>query len=156
MPQAIIPDPTSIPNGPDIDGWREAQNRLRIALGKDVTFEVPETPVWPDGTQLDRETGLPFDPTIEPVSGGGYTEVTIKVMPVTHPIRPREADNVSPNEAAGLLYEGNMILLTAEADFPLIEGATRFVLDGRRFGITDIMPDGLTRVDRYLVYGEAL
>lgn len=156
MPRGVIPDPTLLTNGPDLDGWRDAMNRLRIALGQDITFKVPVAPVYAAGVQLDPETHAPYDPTILPESGGDTTDVIIRVGVVQRPIRSaRPADDVDMGSAAGPMLTTNVALIIGEADYVSIQDATAFVLNGRDYGITDIYPDGLTRIDRYIVYGEA-
>lgn len=156
MPRGVIPDPTLLTNGPDLDGWRDAMNRLRVALGQDIAFQVPVTPVWPAGVQLDPENGRPYDPTIQPESGGDTTDVIVRVGVVQPPIRTGSArDDVDMGSAAGPMLTTNVALIVGEADYPAIQDATTFVLNGRDYRITDILPDGLTRVDRYIAYGEA-
>ena len=156
MPQGIIPDPTLLKNGPDMDGWRDAQNRLRVALGQDITFKVPIPAVYAAGVQLDPENGRPYDPTIKPESGGGTTDVIVRVSVVSRPIRAaRPEDDVDSGSAAGPMLTPPILLLVGVTDSPTIQDAVSFVYDGRNFAITDIIADGLTRVDRYIVYGEA-
>lgn len=155
MPRAVIPSPSGpVENGPDLAGWREAQDRLREALGEDVTFSIPLPKTYDESVALDPETGEPYDPTVVPTSGGGFTSVIVRATVVFHPIKRGDEDQVEQS-AVGMMDIKNVALLVGEADYPGIQDAAEFVLHGRDYRITDMMPDGLVGIDRYVVYGAA-
>ena len=72
MPRVIFPDNALAPPAsstgprPDLDGFAEAQGRLRQMIGVDAVFLVDGEPIWPAGTPIDPETGKPYDPFLEP------------------------------------------------------------------------------------------
>lgn len=143
-----------MPPTPDLAGFRDAQDRLRQALGQDIVFQIPVAKTWGPDVSLDPETGEPYDPTAVPVSGGGVTTVTVRATVIFRPIKRGDEDQVT-GVAGGVMNDQNVALLVAATDFTEIEPATGFVLNGKDYSITDIMPDGLGEIDRYVVYGEA-
>lgn len=140
---------------PDIAGWLDAQDRMRVSTGQDVTFKLRNPPVYAAGVQLDPESGQPFDPTIDPISGGDLTDVVKRVGVIFRPVRGNVKDDES-DEAGGAFLSSNVALDVAVADHAAIQDAVQFVLNGRDYRITDILPDGLTQVDRYLAFGQVL
>jgi hypothetical protein len=155
MPRGVIPNLSEIPNGPDLDGWREAQARLRTALGQNVTFKIPLPKVWDPDVQLDPETGEPYDPTVVPTSGGGFAEIEKRVSVVFRPIHPNVEDPVL-DEPAGVMHRESVALMADPADYPDIEDAARFTLQGNEYRVTSIDADGLVETDRYVIFGEAM
>jgi hypothetical protein len=141
---------------PDIDGFFEAQDRLREATGTNVRFLVPVDPVWPEGTQLDPETDLPYDPTIVPESGGDDTEVVIRCSTLTQLVNAQMSD--ATEERAGGVFRGESAALGfAPADLPLVQAARRFVLGDLTYRVTDMVADEkFNRIGRYMVFGEAV
>lgn len=154
--QAIVPDLSTITDGPDIAGFQDAQERIRLALGQNVDFQIPIAPVYPDGTQLDPETGEPYDPTVDPTSGGGNTIVTKKVVVCYAPIQGSKVPNEKGREGwQGVARGESCALLASVDDFPDIEPATGFVLNEVEYQITEIIEDGLVGMERAVVFGEA-
>lgn len=157
MPRVILPplplDPTQ-EELPNLDGFREAQDRLRRVMGTDVIFRVPVDPVWPAGTRLDPQTQRPYDPTVQPQSGGGYTTVTKRVMVVFRPIRTNVEDPLGDDERGGLRHGESIALGIGEDDHPDVQGATRATVRGVEYKITSMIPD--TSPDpRYIAFLEA-
>lgn len=144
-----------MPNAPDIAGFRDAQNRLREVLGQDVTFHVPEAVTWDPAVALDPETGQPYDPTTVPTSGGGHADVVIRVSVVFRTIRRGAVEDQVIDQPVGVMNDGTVALLIAQADYAAIQDATEFVLNGKDYRITDILPDGIGEIDRYVAFGEA-
>lgn len=140
---------------PDIAGFVDAQERLRESLGNDVTFKIPQEKVWPDGVQLDPETGEPYDPTVVPVSGADFDEVERKVTVVFRPIHPNVEDPVD-DQPAGVMHRESAALIASPAVYADIEDAAFFVLNGMEYRVTSIDPDGIVGIDRYIVFGEAV
>jgi hypothetical protein len=97
---------------PDIQGFITAQDRLRVVLGKDVTFFIRGTPVWPVGTQLNPETGRPFDPVIDPVSGAEETSVVKRAGVTFRPIHVNVEDPLGDKDAHKFVVNGTSYKLT--------------------------------------------
>jgi hypothetical protein len=134
-------------------------DRLRTNFGQDVAFKVPVAKVWPAGTQLDPETSEPFDPAVEPLSGGGFTDVVKHVGVITKPISPAHEGSDTRFASGGAFSDMDAVLDMAAADKVDVENATEVVLYGDRFDIVEIKPGslggGTGPVDRYVVYLEA-
>lgn len=153
MPQGIVPDLTTIPNGPDLQGFRDAQARLNAALGTVVVFRVPVAPIYPPGTKLDPQTGKPFDPTIKPTGGGGWTDFEVKATVAEPQVQDSSSDvDTGPS---GVRRDETPVFIVMEGDFDLIETATRVLWHEQEYAITDVQPDGIPSVFRYLVFTEA-
>lgn len=153
MPQGIVPDIATLKDGPDLQGFREAQERLNVALGTTVVFQVPVAKQWPPGTKLDAQTGQPFDPTIKPVGGGGYTEFEVNATVAEPQVQDSSSDvDTGPS---GVRRDETPVFIVMETDFALIQDATRVLWHGQPYAITEIQPDGIPTVFRYLVFTEA-
>lgn len=133
--------------------------RLRTNFGQEVAFRIPLAKVWPAGTQLDPETGEPFDPAIDPLSGGGFTSVVKRVGVVTKPITPGREGGDTRFAAGGAFSGMDAILDMAATDKADVDDATEVILYGDRFDIVEMKPGGLGGgadvIDRYIVYLEA-
>jgi hypothetical protein len=140
---------------PNVAGYKDAMDRLRSALGQDVTFKVPEAVTWPAGVELDPETGQPYDHTVEPESGGGFTEVVVHVGVVNQTFRTANPKDEVPDAAGGIERTGLVVLNCSLADYPTVEPATEFTLNGIDYRVTDREATGLTSVDRWMIFGEA-
>jgi hypothetical protein len=139
---------------PNVAGWMEAQDRLREKLGTTVYFLIPPTLTvedYPPGTSLDPETQLPFDPTVEPISGEQAQRVSV-VASVVH--RPIDTDvrDAALNMPVGLVPSGNAALIISLADRPRVEDATEVEIWGERYRITEWRRDGLTVQNRWIVF----
>jgi len=148
MPRAVIPDLTTVPDGPNVDGFAEAQERLRIALGEDVAFHVPIAATWPPDVEIDQQTGMPYDPTVDPISGGGESDILLHVLPVQRPIQT--GDDVIEG-AAGVRQDETIAFRMVEADHVLAEDAIAATYHGIRYRLTEIVDDG----DQWIAFGEA-
>jgi hypothetical protein len=138
---------------PDIAGFADAQDRLRQQFGQNITFKVPQAKTWPAGTAIDPESGEPYDPTVVPTSGANPTLVTKKVNVIFKPLIPGRADDVE-RVPLGVKQTKGAALLASPADYPDIQGAVSFELNGREYRVSDQVPDGLTTVQRYVIFGE--
>jgi hypothetical protein len=143
-----------LPPTPDIAGFKDAQKRLRNYLGQEIDFQIPVPKTWGPDVALDPETGEPYDPTAVLTSGGGDTIVTVKATVIFRPIKRGDEDLVA-GVAAGVMNEENVALYIDVSDFASVEAATGFSWNGKDYRITDMLPDGLTSIDHYIVYGEA-
>lgn len=145
----------SDPLVPDIAGFRDAQERLIDKLGQNVDFKLRRAPQYPPGTPLDRETGRPHDPTIKPLAGtDGFDIVTVRCAIVYKPIHVNVED---PTQTGwGGIRRGESMAVTMKvADYPAVEEADEAQVYGLNFRVTEIVPDGLTEVQRYIAFLEA-
>lgn len=141
-------------SGPDIAGFRDAQERLIDQLGQDVTFKLRRTPTYPPGTRL-NDDGRPYDPTVKPTAGtDGFDEQVVRCSVVYRPIvRVPNA----PDEAtwAGTRRDQSMAVTFKVADYARVEDADEATVNGIDYKVTEIVPDGLTEVQRYIAFLEA-
>lgn len=137
---------------PDIAGFADAQNRLRLGLGQDIGFRIPQAPAWPAGTAVDPESGEPYDPTT--VDASGPPDVVTKKVNVIFRALIAGSDDVVVRERLGVMTTEGCALIAAAADKADIVEATEFTVNGRRYRITDTVDDGLTAVQRYIIFGE--
>lgn len=154
MPGAVLPDPSGVSGGPDLDGWKDAQNRLIDALGNDVEFHVPNAPTYAAGVQLDPESGEPYDPLVVPTSGGDYEVVLVHCIVVFKTIRFNFKDPIF-DTPSGLRRGEDVAFLVKPQDMPDIENANEIVLNDLTYKITEVLPDGLVDTDRFIIFGEA-
>lgn len=141
---------------PDTAGFRAAQDWFREQVGEDIPFHVPTAKVYPAGTQLDPETGEPYDPTIEQESGGEWTDVTKKVHVVFRPIHVNLEDPVGgQHQGGGLRRATSLVLDLALTDFEEVEAATEATVNDVRYKITEFEKDGILGPDRVLAFAEA-
>ena len=138
----------------DLTGFRDAQNRLRAGMGQDVDFKVPVTKTYASGVQLDPESGEPYDPTVVPTSGGGFTTVTVRALIVFRPIRGA-LDEPAEEGPRGISRGESMALDIAAADNAEVEDATEAEVNGVNYRITDWVPEGIQGTDRWIVFLEA-
>lgn len=143
-------------SGPDIDGWREAQDRLITSMGVSVEFRTPSPKVYAPNVAVDPETGVPYDPTIVPVSGGEMATDLVVVSPVFRSVRPANPTDPIFQNAAGVMRDENAALIIREMDYPIVQFATEFTLFEIDYKLTEIIADGLVGRDRYVAFGEAL
>lgn len=141
---------------PNIDGFKDAMQRLRTVTGSVVTFLVKQTPTWPPGTEIDPMTNRPYDPSVQPLSGGGYDEVQ-KTCGVIF----KDASRLRPGadtrfEPAGEFSGMDAILDLDSADYADVQDASRVRVFDLTFKIEEWKPGGLTSLDRYLVYLQEL
>jgi hypothetical protein len=155
VPRAIIP--LQAPNAnilPDIAGFEQAMEQARSVFGQPVTFHIPQPTVWPADTPIDEDTGQPFDPTVEPESGGEFVDVPKTVLVIYHAIGPGlEAPQAS--EPAGVLRGETAVLDVALSDYPDIEPATEVTIQNTRYTVEDRQDDGVVGRDRMLIFLEA-
>lgn len=154
MPRGVIPNLGTRPGfAPDIQGFKDAQERLTSAVGEKVRFLVPVARVYAPGVQLDPETGEPYDPLIQPVQGGGYDEVEVTVT-IARQMPVGTDDNVTEGPG-GVRDDDSPAFLVMERDYPAIQNASRVRWQGAEYTITKMQPSGLTQTMRYIVYTEA-
>lgn len=137
---------------PDLDGFTDAQRRLRGAFGEEIVFLFPEEVTWPPDTAIDPETGRPYDPVIEP-SGSTQPTATVKCNVVFKAINRAGISGEAEATAVGWLEAGNMMLIADITDRATIDGAVRFQARDELWDIHSTLEDGIGGVQRYLVFG---
>jgi hypothetical protein len=147
----VIPVPRSRPTGvasPDAVGFRDAQKRLRTALGVDAVFTIPPgAPVWPPGTELDPESGGPYDPFLTPVSQEEATEITVRASFASRPLAGADP-TVSP---IGAVDTGSAALILDAADYPPVASAQRVRVGPEIYSIELARHDQIAGYDRMIL-----
>lgn len=137
-----------MPEAPDLAGFEDAQHRLREAFGEPVIFLMPPVETWPPGTELDPETGRPYDPMLEPlVSNQEQRQVTCDVA--TRPFTGSDVE-FAP---VGLVEREHQMLACDLAYASAASGAIEYEVRGSRYAVTSQRPDGIGRVQRFLTFG---
>lgn len=152
-------DPNAVT--PDLEGFREAQTRLRLQFGEDIAFSGETAPTWPIGTPIDPETDEPYDPTIEPTSGGVMTVIgTIRCSIVFRPmgLSRRGIDDDIQTTAVGNFEEGAVVLIADPDDYATVDTATQFDCHDETYIIAQVEKDqlGPGDIQRVLIYGEQM
>lgn len=144
-------------SSPNVAGFNDAMLRLHTLFDTPVVFHIPADQgsiTYPDDTAIDDETGLPMDPLVEPISGGGESDVVVDAG-VVH--RPGTTSDESSVASAGLMESVTMVLLLLPDAKALVEGATYVSVYEERQKITEWRPDGaFGALDRWLVYLEGV
>lgn len=134
---------------PDVAGFADAQRALRDKLGQDVTFLIPADATY-DG-EADPETGKPYDPWGDPVTGGGEPTEVVKRVSVVN--RLGGVTDEAQSTPIGVVASDHIALILDEADWPDVEAATHVSLYDERYKITDVRADAKSTVyARRLVY----
>lgn len=147
-----------MPVTPDIEGFVNAQVRLREQFGQDVPFYFGSASVWPPGTPLDPETGNPYDPTILPVSSGAPSAMVPNVSVVHRPmgLSRRGIAGEEVTTAVGRFEEGEAALIVGPADFDTysLDEAKWVEVHEEEWEITSFDADALGSNDtqRYILY----
>lgn len=146
-----------MPIDPDIDGFEAAWRNLHQKFSTPVTFHIPPAPgttTYPEGTSFDPDTGLPFDPVVEPVSGNESTDIDVNVGIVQE---MRAFDDATTPTIVGLLESAKMALILTPGDKVMVEDATTVTVYGERQRITSWQPDGLFgTLDRWFIFTEGM
>lgn len=142
---------------PNLEGFREAQVTLRQKFGEDVPFFTPSETEYPEGTPLDPESGLPYDPTILPLASG-FASAVVRASVVFRPIQgTRDSTRTTP---IGDIEEGSVVVMVSPQDFEEedLDEATEMEIHGERYRIKqteyDQLGDGPPH--RVIVHGEEL
>lgn len=135
---------------PDWAGFEEAQGRLAEKLGIEIVFRTIAPVVYPADTPMNRN-GEPLDPTVEPESGGGTTETTVRCGWTRGNI-PEEAPEVAT--AVGNKSTADGVAILTIAQHAQVQLATEANVLGVEYEITDWRVDGLRHEDRWLAFME--
>lgn len=132
-------------DAPDLAGFREARERKRRLFSEPVVLLGTGVVTWPP-VPMDPETGRPVDPTIEPLSSGASAVVDVEWV-------WRSSADPSDDGAAGTFARSHPMLIAGSAASAALEGMTHFQRRGERYQIEAVHFDGITSVDRILIYG---
>lgn len=139
---------------PDIDGFLEADRELRRQFGNATEFRIPQDPQWPTGTQINPDTGRPYNAMVKPINEP-YTSVTVTALTIlkeASPLRPQADTDTTP---AGRLSGMDVILDVGAADYDTVKGATEFTYATRNYRVTEFKPFAFAGITyRWLVYGQ--
>ena len=128
---------------PDTQGFINAQRQLVEHLGEDVEFIVPGILEWPPDAQIDQQTGRPYDPTIDPISGQDES-VTIKVTVVYRPISATGDDVVEG--ASGVRRDESPAFIVLTEEYEAVKDAIAVIYNDVKYRITEFMPDSFVNV----------
>lgn len=138
---------------PNLDGFIDAQRRLRDKLGRDVTFFTPVAPTYDaalSSAAFDPETGFPFDPTIEPTSQP-YASAVVRGSRVFKPLALIRGE--SNADELGTQSRLNQQIIVDIDDFDSVKDAEFYEFDGERWHIVDTITDGIGSEQRVMVFG---
>lgn len=135
---------------PDTAGFEAAQERLSSRLGVEIVFRTPTAPVYPPGTPL-NSGGEPLDPTIEPTSGGGFTDVVLRCGWKRGGVGDEAPEVATP---VGNMDTSNGVAILTIGQHAQVQWATEALVFGRDYEITEFKMDGLVHEDRWLAYME--
>jgi hypothetical protein len=137
-------------SAPNIAAFKEAQSWLRNNLGTSADFRIPGARTYPVGTQVDPETGRPYDPTIRALTEPVETR-THMVGVITVANTPRA--EVAQITWAGLRRGDKLVIEMDPAAGADVEDATEVLIKGLRFKIMEMHIDpGVD--DRWLAHLE--
>jgi hypothetical protein len=132
---------------PDLAGFADAQQRLRLLFGEVVVFLGEVTVEFPDGTALDMN-GNPYDPTIEPTASA-QASASARCSVAAKPTVAFGSEE-QPSQA-GIIETGHLTLIADIADRALIEDKSHAIVRERRWLIGSIKPDGIAGIQRLVI-----
>lgn len=138
--------------GPNLADMTAAQARLRKYMGQEVTFYFAAVLTWPEGTQLDPESGRPFDSQIEPESEEAPDPITIKCNVAFRPTQGLSED--TEETAIGDIKQNQVVLIMSLSEMETVAEATSFDVKGDNFKVKKTTPDGIGSDWRGLIWGE--
>lgn len=135
-------------------GFIEAQRDLVERFGEEIAFITVGEKVWPDGVQIDPQTGEPYDPTIQPESGGEETAVITKVSVFYRPIVTAGDDVVEG--PSGVRRDESPAFIVLTEDYMAVKDAVAVVYNEIRYRVTEFTPDSFVNVlYRWICFTEA-
>lgn len=132
---------------PNLAGFRAAREAKRQAFSEPVVLLGPVVATYPAGTPMDPEQGVPYDPTIAPTSSA-QASALIDAEWVW-----RSSQDPSDDVPIGTLEKSHPMLIAGSAASAIASGMKHFVGRGERYQIEGIHFDGITGIDRVLIYG---
>lgn len=148
MPLVTRPDP-------DLTGFAEAQAALRTKLGSPVTFLGPPTYTWPGGTPINVDTGMPFDPTVDPVTTTQTSDV-VTCGVFFKAVNRGGAAQAALGSPAGWEERTRIFAIGPISAQAILEAAEEFILHGDHYKVDVVKVDEVVSgFQRVLVYGSA-
>jgi hypothetical protein len=145
-----------VSEGPDMTAMKEAFERKRAITGQSVTFFQPLEPTWPPDTELDPESGQPFDPLIEPVASGVASAV-VNCDIAFRPVAGLDGGQVST--PVGGFETGDVVLIMGAKDYDdneVVRNARQFDAKDGTYKLTQAKRDGIGSEYRVLVWGKLM
>ena len=135
---------------PDLAGLQNALAELREKTGEEVLFFFEETVEYPPGTEIDSDTGKPFDPLIEPESTEADEPLFIQCSVA---FRPSFAEDTEESRIGNMKV--NQVLLSMSlTEWDLVAKAVSFNVKDDNYLIVKSTRDGIGSDYRQLVWGE--
>lgn len=131
---------------PDLAGFRAARERKRLAFSEAIVLLGAPEFVYPPGTRVD-DGGRPFDPTIAATSSA-RASASIMAEFVW-----RSSADPEDSVAVGQVKTARPMLIAGSAASADLVGKTHFQARGSEFKIEATHFDGITGIDRVLIYG---
>lgn len=136
-----------MPDGPDLAGFREARERKRRLFSEPVVLLGPAVATYPPGTPIDPETGRPYDPVLQPTSSARASAL------IDAEFVWKSGQTPSEDTAAGTFERSHPMLIAGSAASAVASAMTHFTARGEMFQIEGVHFDGITGIDRVLIYG---
>ena len=138
--------------GPNLGDLADALARLRSHMGQNVVFYFAEVLTWPEGTQLDPESGRPYDSQVEPESKEEPESITIKCNVAFRPTEGLSEDTAE--SPIGNIQQNEVLLIMSVPEMETVAKAVSFDVKGDNFKVKKSTPDGIGSEYRGLVWGE--
>jgi hypothetical protein len=142
---------------PDLEGYKNAQARLRAQFGQDVPFFTPTPTTWPGGIPTD-EAGVPLDPEVQPLASG-FASGVLRCNVVSKPIL-RTLEVPATDAPMGLKDRSKLVLLAGYDEFVAagVSGATFVEVYGAKYKIEAMLNDqvGNGPTQRKLIFLEKM
>lgn len=135
---------------PDLAGLQSALAELREKTGEEVLFFFAGEAEWPEGTELNPETGRPWDPLIEPTSTDAPDPLFIQCSVAFRPSFREDTDE----SRLGDLKVNQVLLSMSLAEWDLVASAVSFNIKEDNYLIVKSTADGIGSDYRQLVWGE--
>lgn len=140
---------------PDVDGFIEAQRRLREKLGATAVFHITQAKTWDPDEPIDPETGRPFDPFAEPTAGGEIVDVRKRVSFVSRPLTSGRALGGDTSAAPiGVTDQSTAAVIVDIADYPDVKDAERVTIAQTMYDLELWRHDTLGPAERWIAYME--
>lgn len=137
---------------PDIEGFADAQKRLREHFAETITFLEHRVSDWPAGTPIDPETQRPYDPVVE-ADSTTRPEHVVECNVVFKAINRAGVSGETDAGPLGWNDTSHVMLIADISDEETITGCEDFILREEVYKITATKPDGIGSVQRLLIYG---
>lgn len=142
---------------PDLEGYKDAQARLRANFGQAVPFFIPTPTVWPPGVPTD-ENGVPLDPEVAPLASG-FVTASGRCNVTSRPI-VRTLEMPTTASPIGLKDRSRLVLIADHDEFVAngLDAAVMAEVFERRYKIEAIESDqvGPGKIQRKLVFVEKM